>query len=126
MTYFVSDGRAQLINQVKGPAGTESQARDARRFMRDLQLELDGYAVPNLSAWLIDPVAFETQIPPAPNYFSCPGYDPFEGQLTGYVVGAFALLPAPPSGRHRLRYGGTLSIDGFDIVTDVTTWLDIE
>jgi hypothetical protein len=121
LTYFIADGLVLRVNQVDQPADKHMLASDIEATMRDFRLQVDDYRVPNPERWLVQPQSFAVTIRPPPNYYTCQSTEePVEGTVDGYVSGAFALFPPPGLGSHALRYSGTLSDDGFDLVTDVT------
>jgi hypothetical protein len=125
LVYFIADGRELGTNQTPAPEDLAAQANEIMRSMRDFRLDIGGVAVSHLEYWSVPPSKFDLEIGGAPNYFSCPGRESFEGTLTGFVSGVFVAMPSPGPGSYVLRYGGTLSLDGFDIVNDVTATLNV-
>lgn len=101
----------------------ERRTSEALDSMRGLILEADHAAVENLEEWMVEPQRFTYYVPPAPNWFSCNGFDGVADTVIdpAYVSGYFVVFPAPEPGEHELRYGGVETVGDDNYSFDVTT-----
>jgi hypothetical protein len=93
----------------------------------DLSLRVDGQDIDQSELKILAPQRYSYVAPQSPNWFSCNGYLPTEGEVSpAYFGGAFAILPPPEAGEHELVYGGTTYVDGMKLVNEVRVTLTVQ
>ncbi|HET8938901.1 MAG TPA: hypothetical protein VFN67_35900 [Polyangiales bacterium] len=105
---FIGDDDASAEDEPRTPEEISDNVTMIADTMRELRLVGDDQAVDDLSGYKVGPISFSFDVPAAPNWQSCNGYDGVENTTIdpSFVAGYFALYAPPSIGEHHLEYSG--------------------
>jgi hypothetical protein len=107
----------------------EADAGEVKETMAEMTLLADHTKIEDLALRGVGPLAFDYQVPPAPNFYTCtPGYAPLEDMTVSpsFLAGYIAIFAPPPAGVHELEYASAFKYLGgrFAFHVDATFTVD--